>query len=47
MPPGGTVQAPTGQASGFLMDTPAEIVGRSVPPRPRDFSDEFGFAVCE
>jgi len=22
-------------------------VRRSVPPRPRDFSDEFGFAVCE
>ena len=47
MPPGGTVRAPTGHTSDFLMDIAAEIVGRSVPPRPRNFSDEFGFAICE
>lgn len=30
MPPGGTVQAPTG--AHFLMETAAEILGRSAPP---------------
>lgn len=32
MPPGGTVQAPTGHTSDFLMETAAEILGRSAPP---------------